>query len=214
MTRGPLRLRSLKPGDRVLVAEACSHHPITDDIGREKIPSWLTRQAGGDTILSTRVVQGSQVAVMNDGAVAVSYYDSTDDGIDAGLSTVMAAVSSDYGASFTDPVVAGVYQEGPGVLRTASFRYGGLPSMAIGPDNEIYIVQTGRPVGDPADDSDVYIFRSFDQGVTWEEGVRMFEEAKAEDPALMEKIEFHGIETPIEEISKRAVELAREQEGA
>jgi succinyl-CoA synthetase beta subunit len=51
-------------------------------------------------------------------------------------------------------------------------------------------------------------------GNMWEEGVRMFEEAKAEDPALMEKIEFHGIETPIEEISKRAVELAREQEGA
>jgi len=47
-------------------------------------------------------------------------------------------------------------------------------------------------------------------GNMWQEGVRLFEEAKAEDPSLMAKVEFHGIETPIEEISKRAVELARE----
>lgn len=45
-------------------------------------------------------------------------------------------------------------------------------------------------------------------GNMWQEGVRLFEEVKKEDPSLMEKVEFHGIETPIEEISKRAVELA------
>jgi succinyl-CoA synthetase beta subunit len=45
-------------------------------------------------------------------------------------------------------------------------------------------------------------------GNMWEEGVRIFEEAKKEDPKMFEKVEFHGIETPIEEISKRAVELA------
>jgi succinyl-CoA synthetase beta subunit len=49
-------------------------------------------------------------------------------------------------------------------------------------------------------------------GNMWEEGVRLFEEARRENPKLMEKIEFHGIETPIEEISKRAVELARIEE--
>lgn len=47
-------------------------------------------------------------------------------------------------------------------------------------------------------------------GNMWQEGVRIFEEAKRENPKLMERIEFHGIETPIEEISKRAVELAKE----
>jgi [FeFe] hydrogenase H-cluster maturation GTPase HydF len=31
----------LKDGDKVLVAEACTHHPIGDDIGRVKIPDWL-----------------------------------------------------------------------------------------------------------------------------------------------------------------------------
>jgi succinyl-CoA synthetase beta subunit len=47
-------------------------------------------------------------------------------------------------------------------------------------------------------------------GNMWEEGVRIFNEAKKESPELFEKIEFHGIEVPIEEIAKRAVELARE----
>jgi len=44
---GALAIDSLKPGDRVLIAEACSHHPIADDIGRVKIPRWLNRRAGG-----------------------------------------------------------------------------------------------------------------------------------------------------------------------
>ena len=50
-------------------------------------------------------------------------------------------------------------------------------------------------------------------GNMWQEGVRLFEEAKADAPALFEHVEFHGIETPIEEISKRAVELAKEAGG-
>jgi len=50
-------------------------------------------------------------------------------------------------------------------------------------------------------------------GNMWQEGVRLFDEAKKENPELFEHFEFHGIETPIEEISKRAVELAREAEG-
>ncbi|MBN1212901.1 MAG: ADP-forming succinate--CoA ligase subunit beta [candidate division Zixibacteria bacterium] len=45
-------------------------------------------------------------------------------------------------------------------------------------------------------------------GNMWREGVKIFENAKKENPKLFEKVEFHGIETPIEEISKRAVELA------
>ncbi len=47
---------ALKPGDRVLVAEACSHHPIADDIGRVKIPRWLTQYVGGALDFTT--VQG------------------------------------------------------------------------------------------------------------------------------------------------------------
>ncbi|MFA6450549.1 MAG: [FeFe] hydrogenase H-cluster maturation GTPase HydF [bacterium] len=45
--RGATAIDSLKPGDRVLIAESCSHHPITDDIGSVKIPRWLTQYIGG-----------------------------------------------------------------------------------------------------------------------------------------------------------------------
>ncbi|MBM3473695.1 MAG: [FeFe] hydrogenase H-cluster maturation GTPase HydF [Armatimonadetes bacterium] len=45
--RGALAIDRLKPGNRVLIAEACSHHPIGEDIGRVKIPRWLTQYVGG-----------------------------------------------------------------------------------------------------------------------------------------------------------------------
>jgi [FeFe] hydrogenase H-cluster maturation GTPase HydF len=44
---GTLAVDRLAPGDRVLIAEACSHHPIAEDIGRVKIPRWLTQYVGG-----------------------------------------------------------------------------------------------------------------------------------------------------------------------
>jgi [FeFe] hydrogenase H-cluster maturation GTPase HydF len=47
MVRGAAAIDRLKPGDKVLVAESCSHHPIGDDIGRVKIPRWLTQYVGG-----------------------------------------------------------------------------------------------------------------------------------------------------------------------
>ncbi|NLH15366.1 MAG: [FeFe] hydrogenase H-cluster maturation GTPase HydF [Phycisphaerae bacterium] len=46
-TQGTLAIEKLRPGDRVLVAEACTHHPIGEDIGRVKIPRWLTDHVGG-----------------------------------------------------------------------------------------------------------------------------------------------------------------------
>jgi [FeFe] hydrogenase H-cluster maturation GTPase HydF len=53
---GALAVDDLAPGDRVLVAEACSHHPIGEDIGRVKIPRWLTQYVGGK--LELEHVQG------------------------------------------------------------------------------------------------------------------------------------------------------------
>ena len=46
--RGALAIDALRPGDPVLIAESCSHHPIEDDIGRVKIPRWLNQRAGGE----------------------------------------------------------------------------------------------------------------------------------------------------------------------
>jgi [FeFe] hydrogenase H-cluster maturation GTPase HydF len=54
--RGALAIENLKSGDRILIAEACSHHPIGDDIGRVKIPRWLRQYVGGK--LEFDAVQG------------------------------------------------------------------------------------------------------------------------------------------------------------
>lgn len=40
-------VKRLKPGDRVLIAEGCTHHAQADDIGRVKIPRLLEKQARG-----------------------------------------------------------------------------------------------------------------------------------------------------------------------
>ncbi len=56
LVRGALAIEKLRPGDRVLIAEACSHHPIGEDIGRVKIPRWLTQYVGGKLEIS--VTQG------------------------------------------------------------------------------------------------------------------------------------------------------------
>lgn len=45
---GAAAIATLQPGDRVLIAEACSHHPLADDIGRVKIPRWLRQYAGAE----------------------------------------------------------------------------------------------------------------------------------------------------------------------
>lgn len=47
--RGAATIDSIRPGDRILIAEACSHHALEDDIGRVKIPRWL-RQYLGDNV--------------------------------------------------------------------------------------------------------------------------------------------------------------------
>ena len=44
--RGTLGIEGLKGGDRILVAETCSHHPVGEDLGRVKIPRWLTQYVG------------------------------------------------------------------------------------------------------------------------------------------------------------------------
>ncbi|EKE03583.1 MAG: hypothetical protein ACD_20C00181G0001 [uncultured bacterium] len=45
--RGAMAIDSLKSNDKVLICESCTHHAIGDDIGRVKIPRWLTQYVGG-----------------------------------------------------------------------------------------------------------------------------------------------------------------------
>lgn len=53
MARGAAAIEGLQPGDPVLIAEACSHHALEDDIGRVKIPRWLRQYVGGDLQIDT-----------------------------------------------------------------------------------------------------------------------------------------------------------------
>jgi [FeFe] hydrogenase H-cluster maturation GTPase HydF len=45
---GAAAIDKLEPGDKVLIAESCSHHALEDDIGRVKIPRWLRQYVGVD----------------------------------------------------------------------------------------------------------------------------------------------------------------------
>lgn len=44
--RGARAIAGLTEGDKVLVAEACTHAPLEEDIGREKLPRWLRQKVG------------------------------------------------------------------------------------------------------------------------------------------------------------------------
>lgn len=48
LAEGAGAINGLRPGDRVLISESCSHHAQADDIGRVKIPRWLRQFAGGN----------------------------------------------------------------------------------------------------------------------------------------------------------------------
>jgi [FeFe] hydrogenase H-cluster maturation GTPase HydF len=45
---GAAGIGRLRDGDKVLVAESCTHHSIEDDIGRNKLPNWIRRKTGKD----------------------------------------------------------------------------------------------------------------------------------------------------------------------
>lgn len=48
LVAGARRIDELKIGDRILIAEGCTHHRQADDIGHVKIPRWLRQVVGGE----------------------------------------------------------------------------------------------------------------------------------------------------------------------
>lgn len=56
MVKSVYSIDSLKQGDKVLIAEACTHHPIGNDIAREQIPNLLNKYTGCE--LDIDVVSG------------------------------------------------------------------------------------------------------------------------------------------------------------
>ena len=46
MVHGAQMISKLQDGDKVLIAESCTHHAAEDDIGKVKIPNWLLKKTG------------------------------------------------------------------------------------------------------------------------------------------------------------------------
>ena len=46
MAEGAKTIATLQDDDKILIAEACTHHAIEDDIGKVKIPNWLRKKTG------------------------------------------------------------------------------------------------------------------------------------------------------------------------
>lgn len=46
MVKGAEMINKLQDGDKILIAESCTHHAVEDDIGRVKIPNWLKKKTG------------------------------------------------------------------------------------------------------------------------------------------------------------------------
>lgn len=64
LVEGAKAIESLKIGDKILIAEACTHHRQSDDIATVKIPRWLRQVAGGDLDFSW--VSGSDFPIDDD----------------------------------------------------------------------------------------------------------------------------------------------------
>ncbi|MGI6552012.1 MAG: [FeFe] hydrogenase H-cluster maturation GTPase HydF [Bacillota bacterium] len=47
LAAGARAIGLLEPGDQVLIAEACTHHPLEQDLARAKLPFWLQKKVGG-----------------------------------------------------------------------------------------------------------------------------------------------------------------------
>ena len=140
--------------------------------------------AGGEAILSAeaqpavgvqRLVQGSRPAVAPDGTVYVAWMDSTDDRPFEGLAEIYVARSEDVGKNFSPSSRAAFFLETGFRPQNAFFRYWGtvFPRIAVGPDEEIYVVYTGIPANNPDDDGDTFLVHSTDQGKGWSRPVRL-----------------------------------------
>lgn len=122
-----------------------------------------------NAIGTKRVVQGPVPVVDSNGHLFVAWLDSTDDESQKGLGEFYIAKSEDGGETFGDPKRIASFLE-PGFRpRNAYFRYWAsvFPKLAIGPNDEIYLVYVAIPPDNETDEGDVFFIRSLDGGNRW-----------------------------------------------
>ena len=123
----------------------------------------------GQAVGTKRVVQGPAPVVDSEGNLYVIWLDTTDDKSMEGTAEFYLAKSDDGGETFTEPKRIASFLE-PGFRpRNAYFRYwaSAFPKVAIGPEDEMYVVFTALPPDNPQDEGDVYFIRSTDGGNRW-----------------------------------------------
>ena len=155
---------------RIFAGGGSSQEDLDAETQDEKLQDAPTEAIG-----TQRVLQGSQPAVGKDGSVYVTWLDTTDDDSMEGLAENYIARSDNGGKTFGKPVRTSVFNE-PGFLpRNGFFRYWGsaFPQIALGPNDEVYIVYTAKPPDEPTDDGDIYFVRSTDRGQTWDRPVTL-----------------------------------------
>lgn len=122
-----------------------------------------------------RTIQGPMPVVDSKGIVYVTWLDSTDDEAMKGLGELYMARSEDGGVEFDDPVRIASFLEIPFRPRNAFFRYwaSAFPKVAIGPNDELFVVYTALPPENSYDEGDVYFIRSTNGGTRWSRPKRL-----------------------------------------
>ncbi|RIK36135.1 MAG: hypothetical protein DCC55_28250 [Chloroflexi bacterium] len=116
-----------------------------------------------------RTVQGPAPVVDSQGNLYVTWLDSTDDEAMHGLGELYMAKSEDGGMTFDKPTRIASFLEIPFRPRNAFFRYwaSAFPKVAVGPNDELYVVYGALPPNDPNDEGDIYFIRSTNGGTRW-----------------------------------------------
>ncbi|MBR2967888.1 MAG: [Clostridia bacterium] len=69
LLKGAAKIDKLRDGDKVLIAEGCTHHRQCEDIGTVKIPGWLTKYTGKK--LEFKFSSGTEFSDLSDVALVV-----------------------------------------------------------------------------------------------------------------------------------------------
>lgn len=123
----------------------------------------------GQATSNRQIVQGPDVDVAADGTVYVSWVDSTNDDSFEGLGEIYVARSDNGGRSFQAPRRASGFLEPKFRSRDHSFRSwaSAFPKLALGSNDDVYLLWVAMPSDDPNDDGDVYFVNSNDKGNSW-----------------------------------------------
>jgi len=155
--------------------------------------TWSTPRAVSPTVTISsanfgptagRLVQGSMPAVdPRNGWLYVSYYDTNSSGWLTGNATVMIAKSTDGGATFSKPVLAGLIPQQVTYYSTScgigfcgpGFRWWStmFPSMDIAQDGTVYISYGAKQSRGTADPADIFLVASTNGGVSWTKPVKV-----------------------------------------